>query len=75
MRKGKKFSVNFNEIPVRDVVTRLSFMSGVPFHVRSGDAERLVSISVQEATLNEIVDRLSQMASVKIKKGQGPRVR
>lgn len=74
MRKGSKISVNFSGIPVRDVLAKLSFMSGVPFHVTSGDAEKLVSVSLHHVTLEKIVARVSAMASVKIEKGQSPQV-
>jgi hypothetical protein len=75
MRKGSKISVNFTGIPVRDAVARLSFMSGLPFHVKSGDAEKLVSISLQELTLDKVVTHISAMAGVKIAKGRGPQIR
>jgi hypothetical protein len=75
MRKGRKFSVNLNAIPVRDAVARLSFMSGVPLRVKSGDAEKLVSISLQKVTLDKIVASISAMASIKIEKGQEPQIR
>lgn len=75
MRKGRKFSVNFYGIPVRDAVAKLSFMSGVPFHVKSGDAEKLVSISLQQVTVDTILARISVMARVQIAKGQRPQVK
>lgn len=68
MREGKRISVNFVDIPARDAIAKLAFMSGVPFRLKSGDPEKLVSISLQEVTLNEIVDRISMIAGVKIGK-------
>lgn len=66
MLKGGKVSVNFNNVPVKDVVEKLSFLSGLPFHVESGDAESLLSISLQGVTLSEIVARISAQTGVKI---------
>jgi hypothetical protein len=75
MRKGRRFSVNFNGIAVRDAVAKLSFMSGLPFRVKSGDPEKLVSISLEKVTLDNIVVRISERAGVKIERGQGLKIR
>ncbi|HMG74998.1 MAG TPA: hypothetical protein VK582_15965 [Pyrinomonadaceae bacterium] len=64
--KGEKVSVNFTGIPVRDAVAKLSFISGLPFRVESGDAEQLLSIALQEVTLSEIVSRISAQTGVRI---------
>ncbi len=66
MLRDGKVSINFNNVPVKDAVDKLSFLSGLPFRVVSGDAEGLVSISLQEVTLSEIIDRISEKTGVKI---------
>jgi hypothetical protein len=66
MLKGEKISVNFTDVPVRNAVAKLSFLSGLPFRVESGDAEKNLSISLQEVTLSEIVSRISAETGVKI---------
>ncbi len=65
---GEKVSVNFTDIPVRSAVARLSFLSGLPLRVGSGDAEKLISVSLEEVTLDEIVARVSAEAGVKIER-------
>ena len=68
MRLGKQVSVNFIGIPAKDVVAKLAFLSGRSFRVKSGDPEKLVSISLQQVTLDEVISRVSASAGVKIKK-------
>jgi len=66
MLKGERLSVNFTNVPVGDAVAKLSFLSGLPFSVESGDTGKLLSISLEEVTLNEIVARISAQTGVKI---------
>jgi hypothetical protein len=66
--KGEKVSVNFNDISARNALAKLSFMSGLPFRVESGDAEKLLSLSLQNVTLEEIVASISKQASITIVK-------
>ena len=68
MRKGKKVSVTFTRIPVKAAVDDLSFMSGLPFQVKSGNAEKLLSISLRQATVTQIIDRISATAGVTVEK-------
>ena len=65
--EGGKMSVDFNNISVRDALAHLSFLTGLPFQVESGDAEKVISISLREVTLSEIVSRISEQTGVKIK--------
>ncbi len=66
MLKGEKVSVNFTGIPISDAVAKLAFVTGLPFRVVSGDEQQLLSVSLQEVTLVEIVSRISEQAGVKI---------
>jgi hypothetical protein len=67
---GGKVSIDFTDLPVRSMVARLSFLSGVPLRVESGDAERLLSISLEEMTVGEMVTRISAETGVKIEHGR-----
>jgi type II secretory pathway component GspD/PulD (secretin) len=71
LSSGEKVSVNFTDIPVRNAVAKLSFLSGLPFRVESGDAGRLLSVSLDEVTLDEMVARISAESGVKIERAQG----
>jgi hypothetical protein len=64
---GGKMSVDFNNITVRDALAHLSFLTGLPFRVESGDAEQVITLSLREVTLGEIVSRISEQTGVKIK--------
>lgn len=67
MKAGKLPSVTFNNISVRDALAHLSFLSGLPFHVKSGNAAKLLSlVDLRELTLSEIIDRISTQTGVKI---------
>jgi hypothetical protein len=66
MLKGEKLSLNFHNLPVKNVVAELSFLSGMPFYVVSGDAEAPLSISLENVTLDEVIDRVSAQTGVKI---------
>lgn len=68
VRGGKRFSVNLLGMTAQDAVVRLAFASGKRFHIRSGDPTRVISLSMQDATLNEILDRLEETADVRISK-------
>jgi hypothetical protein len=66
MRAGRKVSVTFIGIPAKSAVDRLSFITGLRLHVKSGDDEKLVSMSLQQVTLTEIIDRISATTGVKV---------
>lgn len=63
---GKLSSVTFDNISVSDALAHLSFLSGVPFRIESGNAAKRLSLSLQEVTLSEIVDTISKQTDVKI---------
>lgn len=66
MTKRKKMSVNFESIPVKDALARLSFLSRLSFRIKSGDGEKLLSLSLQKVTLGQIVSRITKDTGVKI---------
>lgn len=68
VKQGRKVSTSFTGIPVKDVVAILAFTSGKRFRVTAGDPERIISISISEASLDEIIARVAATAGVKIKK-------
>ncbi|MCA1568271.1 MAG: hypothetical protein LC803_22030 [Acidobacteria bacterium] len=63
---GGKVSVNFGDISVKDVLAKLSSLTGLRFRVTSGKARSLVSISVKEVTLNEFIAQVESQTGVKI---------
>lgn len=72
LREGR-VSIDFNNIPVRAAVDKLSFLSGLGFRIVSGDADTHLSLSLHEVTLSEIVTRISEQTGVKIEQtGKGP---
>lgn len=73
MLKGGKVSMNFDKVPLKDAVAKLSSLSGLPFRVRPEDAERLISISLEDLTLKEIVARISAQTGVKIEQAASTR--
>jgi hypothetical protein len=68
MLRGGKVSIDFKNVPAKDAVDKLSFLSGLSFSVTSGNAGATVSISAQDVTLNEIVTRIMAQTGVKIEK-------
>lgn len=68
MLRDGKVSINFNNIPVRDAVDKLSFLSGLTFRVMHGDTKAPVSLSLQKVTLDEIITQISEQTGVKIER-------
>lgn len=64
--KTKKFSVKLLGVKAQDTVARLAFASGKQLRIRKGDPGRVISLSIQDATLNEILNRIEGAADVKI---------
>jgi hypothetical protein len=74
--KGAKMSVDFNDISVRDALDQLSFLTGLQFRGESGDAERLISISLREVTLRDIISRISAETGIRIEQTEkGPPIK
>lgn len=67
---GGKMSLDFNDISVRDALNHLSFLTGLHFRVESGDAEKLISISLREVTLDEIISRISTETGIRIEQAK-----
>lgn len=65
VRQGKKISVNLSG-PVEDAVAKLAFASGKRLRITSGDPRRIISLTMQDASLDQIIARLSESAGVKI---------
>ena len=63
---NEKMSVCLSEASVKDVTAYLSFLSGVPLSVASGDDAARVTVSLKQATLSEIIDGVSARAGVRI---------
>lgn len=65
---GKKISINFVGVSAQDAVSRLSFASGKRLRIKSGDPNKIISVSMSDATLNDIVSQISKTAGVSIRK-------
>ncbi len=57
---GEKISVQFS-MPADEMVGWLSFVSGFPLRINSGNAQEHVRIALKEATLQDIIQALSKM--------------
>ncbi len=68
LKGGKKISVKFDRIPAKDAVSRLAFVSGKRLHIQQGDPEQNISVTMQDATLNQIIARISETGHVTIRR-------
>jgi hypothetical protein len=68
LKGGKKISVKFVGIPAKDAVSRLAFISGKRLRIQQGDPEQNISVTMQDATLNQIIARISENGHVTIRK-------
>lgn len=68
LKDGKRISVHFTEAPVKDVVARLAFFSGERLEIQAGDVGQKVSVSLQDATLDQIIHEVSEKGHVTIRK-------
>lgn len=66
MVNGKKLSVSFHGISVEDALAHLHFLSGLSFRVNSRDTKRTFSLSLNQATLSEILASISAQSGAKI---------
>jgi hypothetical protein len=66
MKSGQKVSMHFTDTSVTNAVAELAFVSGKPFRVLEGNGEKLLSISLEKATLRQIIDKISAQAGVRI---------
>lgn len=66
MAGNQRMSMCLHNAPVKDVTAYLSFLSGVPLSVTSGDGTSRVTASLKQVTLSEIIDGISARAGVRI---------
>jgi hypothetical protein len=66
LMRGERVSMCIYEASVKRVVSYLSFLSGLPLEVVSGDAEVRISASFSKVTFNEIIASISVKAGIKI---------
>ncbi|HWW75898.1 MAG TPA: hypothetical protein VNZ44_10895, partial [Pyrinomonadaceae bacterium] len=71
MAGNQRMSMCLHDAPVKDVAAYLSFLSGVPLSVTSGDDTSRVTASLKQVTLSEIIDGLSARAGVRIATAAG----
>jgi hypothetical protein len=69
IKDGKKISsITFTGVSARDAVSRLAFISGKRLRIQKGDSQQNVSVSMKDATLNEILARISETGHVTIRR-------
>jgi hypothetical protein len=68
LKDGKKISINFDGISAGDAVARLAFFSGEPVRIQQGNPDQRISVSIHDATLDEIISRISEAGGVKIRR-------
>jgi type II secretory pathway component GspD/PulD (secretin) len=63
---GEKMSVCIRKTPVRYIIDELSALSGEQIHITSGNINALVTLSLKDVTLKEVVAKLSEQTGAKI---------
>jgi hypothetical protein len=62
----EKMSVCIRRTPVRYIVDQLASLSDLPIHLTSGNINTLVTLSLKDVTLKEIVAKISEQTGVQI---------
>lgn len=62
----EKVSMCIHNAPLLNVANELSGLSGLPLRITSGDAKTLLTLTVEESTLKEIVAQISAQTGVQI---------
>jgi hypothetical protein len=63
-----QLSVKLEGIPAKYAAAELSFLTGMPMRVKAKDANKTVSISVQNATIDEILSQVLRGSGVTIRR-------
>lgn len=63
---GERVNVCFRNMPVEGLTKMLSFVSGLPLRVTSADAQTQVNVTLEEATLREIIAAVSAQTGAQI---------
>jgi len=66
--RGEKINVCFCDAPAGHLLHWLSFISGLPLHVSSGNAQARVTITLKEVTLGDIIHAVSTHTGVQVRK-------
>jgi hypothetical protein len=66
LRSGERMRVCIHNASVQSVVEEFAGISGLPIRITSGDPATLVTISVQDVTLEEALARISEQTGVQI---------
>jgi hypothetical protein len=66
MKSGRKFSVQFQGDPARNVVSTLSFMSQLNLVIKSGDPASPVFVDLKQMPLHDILKEISKSAKIEI---------
>lgn len=63
---GARISVCVGNTPVRTFVSDMASLTGLPFRISAGRPMAIVNVKLQNVTLNEILDKVSQQTGTKI---------
>lgn len=63
---GEKISICIRRTSVRNIVDELAALSGLSIHTTSGNVDTSVTLSLKDVTLEDIVAKVSEQASVQI---------
>jgi type II secretory pathway component GspD/PulD (secretin) len=63
---GEKMSVCIHKTPVKYIIDQLASLSGEQIHVSSGNRNTLITLSLKDVTLKEIVAKISEQTGAQI---------
>lgn len=63
---GEKISVCIHNTTIQRIVSEFMSLSGLPIRTKSGDHKTVVSLSVKDVTLEEVLAQLSRQSGVEI---------
>lgn len=66
MLTGAKMSMCIHNVPIKNLVSYLSFLRGLPISVVSGDENLRITLSLRDVTFNEIITRISAQTNAKL---------
>lgn len=69
MKSGRKFSIGFNGIPAREVVSHLALISQTKLAIKSGDPASPVFVEVKDTSLRDLLKQIAASAKVEIAVG------
>jgi hypothetical protein len=69
-QNGKPLAARFEGMTAQEVMDNLEFLSQVPLRISSGDPQTIVSVNLQNRTLDQILRDISRQSGVKVNRGR-----